>query len=248
VLILFEEGFGTFNHFYVQDRIMTEQAYSRTLAVLGEEKLEKLKRSHILIAGLGGVGGYALEALTRMGAGQFTLVDKDVFDESNLNRQILCLSTNIGTDKVQAAKERVLAINPDAKVEIFKVFIDGSNIDSLLDTCPDAVVDAIDSVGSKCLLLAKCRERNIPVVSSMGAARRQDPTKVLIADISNTHSCPLAKAVRTGLRKYGITEGIRCIFSPEKVSCAQSGILGSLPAVVGAFGFAAAYEISALLT
>lgn len=226
---------------------MTEKAYSRTAAVLGEEKLEKLKNSHILIAGLGGVGGYALEALARMGVGRFTLVDKDVFDESNLNRQILCLSTNIGTDKVQAAKERVLAINPSAQVEVFKLFIDSSNIDSLLGSCPDIVVDAIDSVGSKCLLLAKCREHNIPVVSSMGAARRKDPTKVLVADISETHSCPLAKAVRTGLKQYGITDGIRCVFSPEKIASLQAGTLGSLPAVVGAFGFTIAFAVTELL-
>lgn len=227
---------------------MTAQFYSRTQAVLGSENIKKLCSSHVLIAGLGGVGGYALEALARMGVGRFTLIDSDVFELSNINRQILCLSSNIGMSKSKAAKERVLAINPEASVSTMQLFIEESNIESIIALKPDVVIDAIDSVASKCLLLSSCLKSGINVVSSMGAALRKDPCRIMTADISKTYGCPLAKAVRTGLKEYGITEGIQCVFSPEKSTPVQKGVLGSLPTVTGPFGFTLASLAVSVLT
>ena len=226
---------------------MQKESFERTIAVLGQQNLNKLVDSVILIAGLGGVGGYALEALARMGVGHFILVDNDVFDLSNMNRQILCTSETIGRPKVLVAQDRVKSINPDAVVEPIQAFIDSSDIDEILSTRPNLVVDAIDSVPSKCLLLAKCVQTGIDVVSSMGAALRTDPLKTEVADISKTHSCPLAKAVRSGLRDYGIQNGIPCVFSTQKPNRASDGLLGSLPAVVGTFGLTLAAVASDII-
>ena len=213
---------------------------SRTEAILGLNSVEKLKKASVLIAGLGGVGGYAMEGLARCGINTFILIDSDKFEETNLNRQLLCLKSDIGKNKVDIAKERILAINPDATVLTYNEFIDSSNIDRFLNMKPTVVVDAIDSIESKYFLLKRCVERNIPVVSSMGAALRKDPTAIRIADISKTSGDPLAKQVRTKLRQNGITGGIACVYSTEIPVKTSDGTLGSLATVTGTFGLALA--------
>ncbi len=208
---------------------------SRAEAILGSEKLRKLANSHILIAGLGGVGGHCLETLARMGVRKFTVVDCDRFEASNMNRQLLCTQKTLGMLKTDAAVLRLRELDDSIEVKAFSVFIDSSNADALLDGV-DLVADAIDSIDSKCLLISRCIEKKIKIVSSMGAALRSDPTKVRTGDISDVYGCPLAKQVRKKLKDYGITEGVPCVFSPEKTLPVTDGILGSLPSVTGTFG------------
>lgn len=208
----------------------------RTQEVLGNDAINSLSKATVLIAGLGGVGGYTLEALARSGIMNFILVDSDKFETSNLNRQILATTETIGKAKTEVAKQRILQIDSNINVTTKTMFIDETNIDELLDLKPTLVVDAIDSVNSKCLLLANCKKKEIKVVSSMGAALRKDPTQIKIDDISKTYGCPLAKQVRTKLKEYQIYDGIPCVFSPEQKIQTQDQTLGSLPTVVGCFG------------
>lgn len=214
---------------------MNKYSLTRTTDLLGEEAIYKLKTAKVLIAGLGGVGGFCLEALARSGVSSFVLIDADSFEESNLNRQLLCTDDNLNSLKTDAAEERVLEINPEAFVQKHPLFINESNIDCFLNDI-DIVVDAIDSINSKCYLLKRCIEKNIPVVSSMGAALRTDPTLVRTSDISRTSSDPLAKAVRQNLRKDGIETGIQCVYSIEKPKEFNGKYLGSIVTVTGTFG------------
>lgn len=208
----------------------------RTESILGLEAIEKLQNSTVLLVGLGGVGGYALESLARSGIGSFILIDSDRFDETNLNRQILCLQSNIGKLKTDIAKERILSIDSNIQIQTYPVFLDETNIDYFLEMKPNIVIDAIDSVTSKCKLLQKCVEKNIPVVSSMGAALKKSPILIRTADISQTSGDAIAKLVRTNLRKIGITNGIECVYSTEAPCKQDNKVLGSLASVVGTFG------------
>ncbi len=226
---------------------MSNDISSRTEAILGTESVKKLNNATVLIAGLGGVGGFCLEALVRSGVNSFVLIDSDVFEASNINRQMLCLSNSIGSHKTDMAEKRALAINPDVKITKHSVFLDENNTDGFLENI-DLVIDAIDSVPSKCYLLKRCIERKIPVVSSMGAALRKDPTLVRTADISKTFSDPLAKTVRTILRKEGIESGIICVFSTEKPAQFNGSYLGSLITVTGTFGLTLAQVAIDILT
>ena len=202
----------------------------RTESLLGKQAMEKLSKAKVLIAGLGGVGGYCLEALARSGVNKFVLIDADKFEQSNLNRQMLCLYSDIGMLKVDKAEERVHLINPNAEIEKHAIFLNSENIDGFLDGI-DLVVDAIDSVESKCCLLNKCIEKKIDVVSSMGAALRVDPTLVRTADISKTTCDPLAKAVRKN-----VSSGVECVYSLEKPMPYNGEFLGSIATVTGTFG------------
>ena len=212
------------------------QWLSRSEILLGKDKTQKLENSHIAVFGLGGVGGLCTEALARTGVGKFTLVDADVFEESNLNRQAFSDIQTIGQFKTQVAKERILKINPGASITTFTVFADSSNIDSILKDRPDAVIDAIDSVSSKTFLLEYCLENNIKVFSSMGAALKTDPLKIKTADLMDTQVCPLAKIVRTSLTNDGFGRGILCVYSTEKSCKRENGeVLGSYAPVTGTF-------------
>lgn len=208
--------------------------------LIGEKNIERLINSTVMIAGLGGVGGTAFEALLRSGIGHFILIDSETFDETNLNRQILCTRDTIGKLKTEAAKERALSIDESVEVETFPTFIDEENILSFLDKKPDLVVDAIDSVPSKVFLLASCVKRGIPVVSSMGAGLRTNPTLLKIADIGDTFCDPLAKEVRKRLKEEGIERGIKCVFSTEKPKAPVNGLIASTCTVTSAFGNALA--------
>jgi tRNA threonylcarbamoyladenosine dehydratase len=202
------------------------EQFSRTLLVLGAESVRRLQQSRVAIIGLGAVGGYALEAMARLGVGHLRLIDFDRVQLSNLNRQPLALHSTIGLAKIEVARQRVLDINPACQVEALQCYVDAQTLPSLLDQNLDLVVDAIDSIEAKVELLAAARLRSIPVVSSMGAARRLDPTRLRVATLADTQGCPLARAVRNRLRARNIPLDIPCVFSTE---AALQGTLGLLP-------------------
>jgi len=184
--------------------------------LIGDEAVEKLKNSSVLIFGMGGVGGAVCEALARAGVGEFTLVDNDTVAESNLNRQLIATRSSIGMKKTSAARDRILSVNPEAKVTEIDVFADRDNIKQIIDSSDcDAIADAIDSVRSKIEIAKYAKEKGIYLIASMGTGRRLDPSGFRICDISKTSVCPLAKAVRVGLRKEGI-EHLDVLFSPDE--------------------------------
>lgn len=190
---------------------------SRTLLLLGEEKLKRLQQASVLIVGLGGVGAYAAEMLCRAGINKLTLVDGDVIEKSNRNRQLLALHSTQGEYKTALMKKRCLDINPFAEIEIVSEFIKDEQIVKLLDDKDyHYVIDAIDTLSPKTFLIIESIKRNIPIVSSMGSGGKLDPSKIQIADISKTYQCPLAAALRKRLRKNGINSGVKTVFSIEK--------------------------------
>ena len=231
---------------------MTGKQFERTRRLLGDENTRILGSKTIAIAGIGAVGGYALEALARIGIGHFILVDFDRVSESNINRQILALHSTICELKTDAAERRVMDINPECTIEKYPVVISSDNLG--IFSSADIILDCIDSLGAKIELLSYAYEHGIPAVSSMGAALRRSVTHIHIADIMDTYGCPLAKEVRKGLRKKGISKGIRCVFSSEEVRFTyrdpdtdseaenmpgterKRPVLGSLPTVTAVFG------------
>ena len=188
--------------------------YQRSSLIVEEKSLLEFQKQRILVVGLGGVGGYAVEGLARAGFKHFILVDFDVVSESNINRQIIALHSTIGRLKSELFKERVLDINPQAQVEIITEFFDEKLRAELLERV-DFVVDAIDSLGPKVGLLEDCYHKKIKVISSMGAGNRLDPSKIRLADLSKSKNCSLASRVRKYLRKRGITKGIPVVYSEE---------------------------------
>lgn len=188
----------------------------RTELLLGGEKLDRLKRAHVLVVGLGGVGAYAAEMVARAGVGRMTIADADVVNPSNINRQLVALHSTVGRQKADVLAERLRDINPDIQLEVVNRYIRDEETYRLLDAAPyDYVVDAIDTLSPKLALIAAALERRLPLVSSMGAGAKMDPTKLEIADISKTHHCPLAHMLRKRLHKLGIRSGFRAVFSPE---------------------------------
>ena len=193
-----------------------QNRFSRLELLIGSEGLSRLKYSHVAVIGLGGVGSYAAEALARSGIGTLTLVDFDDVCLTNTNRQIHALEGNYGRPKVEVMAERVRAINPEAVVFPKKEFIGRENAATVVPDGIDYVVDAIDTISSKVDLLCYCMEKRIPVISAMGTGNKFDPLAFRVADISKTHTCPLAKAVRKCLRDRGIDRGIKVVFSIER--------------------------------
>ena len=188
---------------------------SRQIALIGEENTKRLSESSVMIFGVGGVGGYTVEALARAGVGRIILVDGDVFSESNLNRQLMCTLDAVGRSKSEVAVNRILSINPGCDAVSVPLFADDTNTEAIIaDAKPDFVVDAIDTVKTKLLIAKYCTENNIPLISSMGTGNKLDMTKLKISDISKTSVCPLAKAVRVELRKVGITK-LPVVYSEE---------------------------------
>ena len=192
----------------------------RTELLLGKEKLDKLRLSNILVCGLGGVGGAAAEQLVRAGVGSICLIDDDQISESNINRQSIATHDNLGEDKTEAFKKRLLAINPDLKIDIRKIFLRDDILESSLLENWDYVIDAIDTLYPKINLLRICYENNIPVVSSMGSGGKTDPMNIEIADISKSYNCNLARVLRKRLHRRGIYKGINVVFSNEKIDMA----------------------------
>lgn len=193
---------------------MTEE-FSRTGLLLGAEAMEKLHNSRIAVFGVGGVGGYAVEALARCGVGRLDLIDNDTVSLSNINRQIIALHSTVGRYKVDVAKERVLDINPDCEVRVYKTFFLPETEDEFDFTQFDYVVDAIDTVTGKLALVMKANAANTRIISAMGAGNKLDPTKFEAADISKTAVCPLARIMRKELKKRGI-EHLKVVYSKEQ--------------------------------
>ncbi len=190
--------------------------FSRNELLIGPEGIRKLKDSTVAVFGLGGVGGYAAEALCRAGVGRVVIIDFDDICLTNVNRQIHAMDGTIGKAKVMVMAERLRLINPQADIVPYKDFYSAENSDFLLSTDYDYVVDAIDHITSKLHLIKSCRDRGIPIVSSMGAAAKLDPTRIRVADISETQKCRMARSVRKLLKKKGIEKGVKVVFSTEE--------------------------------
>ncbi len=188
--------------------------FSRTKLLTGEDKFEKLSNCRVAVFGVGGVGGYVVEALVRSGLGSIDIIDNDTFYPTNLNRQIFALNSTLGEYKVDVAKERILDINPLVNVVTYKVFYTDHNADDFDFSMYDYIVDAIDTVAGKLSLIEKSKEYNIPIISSMGTGNKLDPTKLEVTDISKTSVCPLARVIRTELKKRKIS-GVKVVYSKE---------------------------------
>ena len=214
--------------------------YDRTSLVLGEDAVARLGKARVAVFGVGGVGGYIVEALARSGVGKLDLFDKDIVDITNLNRQIIALRSNIGRDKVDVAKERVLDINPECVVETHKVFYLPDTAADIDLSVYDYVADAIDTVTGKIALIENSKKAGVPIISSMGAGNKTDPSRFRVADIYKTSVCPLAKVMRKELRSRGIEE-LKVVYSDEEPK--KSVPTGSVPFVPPVAGFVMAGEI-----
>ncbi len=211
-----------------------EDIFSRTASLLGEKSVDKLKNSTVAVFGLGGVGSYVVEALVRAGIGSLVLVDGDVIDPSNINRQLYALQSTIGRDKAEIARERCLDINPDCIVDSRKAVVTSENIGEFpLEKC-SYVVDAVDDVRAKKAIIMRCKELGVPVISSMGTGNKLDPSKLVITDIYKTSVCPLARVMRHDLRQLGVKE-LKVLYSEETpvVSCHPPASVSFVPSVAG---------------
>ena len=188
--------------------------FSRTELLIGKEGMERLSNSRVAVFGVGGVGGYTVEALARSGIGELDLIDNDQVALTNLNRQIIATTKTLGRDKVDVAKERVMEINPSAKVNIYKKFYLPETKEEFDFTKYDYVVDAIDTVSGKIALVEQANQAGVPIISSMGAGNKLDPTAFRVADIYKTSVCPLAKVMRRELKKRGIRK-LKVVYSEE---------------------------------
>lgn len=190
--------------------------FSRTELAIGAEGLDVLKNSTVAVLGIGGVGAMAVEGLARTGIGRIILIDKDVVDITNVNRQIHALTTTVGQKKADLMSERVKLINPECETIALNMFYTEETYEELFKYDIDYVLDASDTIIYKIHLIKECRKRKIPMLSSMGAANKMDPTKFQIADISKTHMDPMARVIRTKLREDGIKKGVKVVFSTEQ--------------------------------
>ncbi len=219
---------------------------SRTGLLFGEEKLETIRGANVLVVGLGGVGAYAAEMITRAGVGRMTIADADAVAPSNINRQLVALHSTIGLQKAEVLAARLRDINPEIELTVVNKYIRDDLTWELLDSAEfDFVVDAIDTLSPKAALIKGALDRGIPLVSSMGAGAKTDPTKVEIKDIRDSHHCPLAHMLRKRLHKWGIHTGFWAVFSPEPIRegsmilCEETnkksnvGTVSYMPAVFG---------------
>ena len=191
---------------------------SRTQLLLGDEKMEALINKHVLVVGLGGVGGICAEMIARSGVGKMTIVDNDVVDLSNCNRQIPALHSEAGKLKAEVMERRLKDINPNIQLTVLSLYIkDDITIKILEDSKFDYAVDCIDTLGPKVQFIKACKDRNIPIVTSLGAGGKIDPSLAQITDISKTYQCTLAKYVRKKLHEVGIYDGLKVVFSPEQI-------------------------------
>ncbi|MGZ0052773.1 tRNA threonylcarbamoyladenosine dehydratase [Brevibacillus gelatini] len=189
--------------------------FSRCELAIGPEGLEKMKNSRVAVLGVGGVGSFTVEALARTGVGKLVLVDKDVVDITNINRQIHANLNTIGQKKAELMKERIAAINPECEVVTLNMFYNNETAEQLFAHELDYIVDAMDTMSAKLHLIQEAKRRRIPIISSMGAANKMDPTRFEVADISQTSYDPIAKVIRRELRKKGIYKGVKVVYSKE---------------------------------
>ena len=220
---------------------------SRTSLLIGEEALRHLTKQHVMVVGLGGVGSFAAEFIARSGIGRMTIIDGDVVDPTNRNRQLPALSTNHGVSKAEIMADRLRAINPEIQLEVVKSFVTPEMVVEQLSRRPDYIIDAIDSITPKITFLKLAYEMQLPLVSSMGAGAKLDPTRLQVVDISETYMCPFAQQIRKNLKNHNIKKGIKVVFSPENpikeslmltdgknFKKSAYGTISYLPAVFGA--------------
>lgn len=238
---------------------MTQDRFTRIRHLVGEDAVKRLANASVTVVGLGAVGSYAVEALARAGVGHLRLVDFDRVQPTNFNRQLYALESNLGRLKVEVAAERVREINPSCQVEALEVFVHEDTVDQILSGPPDLVIDAIDSLSPKVQLLAAVQRREIPVIASMGAALRTDPSQIRVGLLTETKGCPLARLIRKRLRRMNVPLDLTCVHSteplpphahnrPEDQSPSEEILergrprqpLGSLPTITGIFGLCAA--------
>ncbi len=221
---------------------------SRTELMLGEESLKKIRKSNVLVVGLGGVGAYAAEQICRAGVGKMTLVDGDYIIDSNINRQLPATHSTVGEPKAEVLAKRFKDINPDIKLTVISEFIHDEKMGEILQEDFDYVVDAIDTISPKAYLIYHSIKRKLKIISSMGAGGKSDPTQVKIADISKTHYCKLARTIRKRLYSLGIRKGFKVVFSPEEINKegvkllkneqnkkSTVGTISYMPAIFGCF-------------
>jgi tRNA A37 threonylcarbamoyladenosine dehydratase len=229
---------------------MNKEKHTRSELLLGKDAVEKLHSAHILLVGLGGVGAYCAEQLCRAGIGEMTIVDADVVEYSNFNRQLLALENTLKRPKVEVMAERLLQINPDIKLHVFQEFVRDEGTEILLDKAKyDYVVDAIDSLSPKVYLIFLALKRNLRVISAMGAGGKREPSLVKVVDIKKTFQCGLAHAIRKRLHRLGVKSGFKAVFSPEIVpesaveldpnpdinKLSMVGTISYMPAIFGCF-------------
>jgi tRNA A37 threonylcarbamoyladenosine dehydratase len=221
---------------------------SRTELLIGKEKLQQLANSHVMVVGLGGVGSFAAEFIARSGVGKMTIIDGDVVDPTNRNRQLPALATNHGVSKAEIMAERLRAINPELELVVVKQFLNPEMVAEQLAANPDYIIDAIDSITPKITFISLAYEKGLPMVCSMGAGAKLDPTQLKVVDISKTYNCPFAQQIRKNLKnKFNIRRGIKVVFSPEEpikeslmltdgknYKKSAYGTISYLPAVFGA--------------
>ena len=194
---------------------MEDNWLERTELLLGSEKLERLRHKHVLVVGLGGVGAYAAEMIARTGVGRMTIVDGDKVNISNINRQLLATCSQLGRPKAEVMAARLRDINPNIELTVINEFVKDERMEQLLDNEYDYVIDAIDTISPKVFLILHCLNRNLKIVSSMGAGGKTDPSKIGVADISKTYNCKLAKSIRKRLHRKGVDKGVTVVFSSE---------------------------------
>ena len=237
----------------------TEHWLSRTAQLLGPDKMARLQQAKVLVVGVGGVGAYAAEMLSRAGIGELTIIDGDTVNETNINRQLIALHSSVGQSKTELLTRRLQDINPRLKIEARCQFLEEEAIRELIEAGKyDFVVDAIDTLSPKIALITACRRNKTKIISSMGAGGRIDPTQIQYADISETYHCGLAKAVRKRLQAAGIKKGLKVVFSTEQTERksiirtdeernkkSTVGTISYLPAIFGCY--LAAYVIEKLI-
>lgn len=218
--------------------------FNRTISLIGEINYNKLKNSNVLVLGVGGVGGYAVETLIRSGIENITIVDFDKIDISNINRQIIALNNNIGNNKVEEWQKRILSINPNVKINIIKEKINSDNIDILFNNNYNYIIDACDTSIVKKLLIKKCKEKNINLITVCGMGKKLNPALVKICDIRDTSYDPLAKSLRKYVKDEKIKGRVPCIFSSEKpITNKDSKVVSSMMMVPATAGIIAAYYV-----
>lgn len=227
-----------------------QQWLSRTILLIGQEKLTVLSKKHVLIAGLGGVGAMAAEQICRAGIGMITIIDCDTVHSSNRNRQLPALKSTEGIAKTEVMAKRLLDINPDLKLTVINEYIRDERTIEILKQGYDYVVDAIDTLSPKVFLLYHCVQLGMPVVSSMGAGGKFDPTRICVSDISETTDCPLARIMRKRLHRLGVRDGFTAVYSTETVDKSKivptngeqnkASIVGTISYMPAAFGITCA--------
>ena len=227
----------------------TEDWRQRTSLLLGEEKMTRLQKAHVLVVGLGGVGAYAAEMICRAGVGRMTIVDADTVQPTNINRQLPALHSTIGERKAEVLAARFKDINPELQLRVLSVYLKDENIPALLDADSyDFIVDAIDTIAPKCCLIYHAWQRNLKIVSSMGAGAKSDITQIRFADLWETYHCGLSKAVRKRLQKMGMKRKLPVVFSTEQANQdaviqtedeqnkkSTAGTVSYMPAVFGCY-------------